>query len=157
LTKRRAAIFHERYLPTVRPFPGAHELVRELRDEGLRLVIATSAQEAELEALLRQGGLEALIPERTSSSDAKRSKPDPDIVKAALERAGLEPERAVMVGDTPYDIEAAAHAGVGCIALRCGGWWRDEDLSGAVAIYDGPLELLDAYWYAARASREAPA
>jgi HAD superfamily hydrolase (TIGR01509 family) len=145
LTERRSQIFKDRYLPTIRPTRGAHELVRRLRDADLQLVIATSAQEDELESLLRQGGLESLIPERTTSSDAEHSKPDPDIVQAALRRAELDPERAVMVGDTPYDIEAAMRAGVRCIALRCGGWWDDDALRDAVAIFDDPHELLSVY------------
>ena len=82
---------------------------------------------------------------KTSSSDAKHSKPDPDIVRAALDRSGRTPSECVMVGDTPYDVEAAGTAGVPTVALRCGGWWRDADLRGAIAIYDGPADLLARY------------
>ena len=145
LSSRRGEIFRDRYLHTIRTTPGARELVTRLRDDGLNLVIATSAQEQELEELLRQGHLEALIPERTSSSDAERSKPDPDIVHAALDRAKLDPRCAVMIGDTPYDVEAAARARLACIALRCGGWWGDEAFQRARAIFDDPRALLAAY------------
>ena len=79
--------------------------------------------------------------EQTSSDDADESKPEPDIIHAALERARARPSEAVMIGDTPYDVEAAARAGVRTIAFRCGGW-KDEDLRGAIAIYDGPWDLL---------------
>jgi phosphoglycolate phosphatase-like HAD superfamily hydrolase len=77
----------------------------------------------------------------TSSDDAEGSKPDPDIVQAALQRARVPAADALMVGDTPYDVEAAARAGVRLIAFRCGGW-TDPDLRGAIAIYDGPWDLL---------------
>lgn len=136
--KRR---FEEHYLPHLRPTPGARELVERLRDAGLRLIVATSAGGDEVKALLAQAGVDDLLPEATSSSDAENSKPDPDIIHAALERAKLPPGDAIMLGDTPYDIEAAARAGVACIALRSGGW-SDADLRGAIAIYEDPADLL---------------
>jgi len=114
-----------------------------LKTNGLRVVIATSAGKEELDALLRQAGVDDLI-DRATSSDAGASKPDPDIVSAALRQAKLPPAAAVMVGDTPYDIEAAKRAGVKTIALRCGGWWDDAALAGAVAIYDDPAALSEA-------------
>lgn len=145
ITADRAERFRREYLPSVHPTPGAHELVKRLRRDGLRLVIATSANEEELEALLSQGGLDSLLPERTSSSDADHSKPDPDIIQAALHRADLEASEAVLLGDTPYDIEAAARAGMPTVALRCGGWWDDEALSGAAELHDDPAALLASY------------
>ena len=87
----------------------------------------------------------AQIPARTSSDDADRSKPDPDIVTAALHRAGAAPDRSVMIGDTPYDVEAARSAGIRAVALRCGGHWSDADLKNAIHIVDDPAGLL-AYW-----------
>src|SRR5262249_29969101 len=84
------------------------------------------------------------VDRKTSSSDADRSKPDPDIIRAALERGKLQPDEALMLGDTPYDIEAARHAGIATVALRCGGW-SDRALSDAVAIYDNTRALLDRY------------
>ena len=141
LTQRRWETFRRDYLPTLRAFPGAHELVSRLRWEGLQVVIATSAKEEELEGLLEQAGLSELIERKTTSDDAERSKPDPDIVRAALQHGQLDAGEAVLLGDTPYDIEAAARSGVKTIAFRCGGWWTDEELSGAVAICDGPAEL----------------
>jgi HAD superfamily hydrolase (TIGR01509 family) len=142
LSDRKKELFAECYLLTVRAFPGAHELLARMQDRGLRLVIATSAGEDEMNDLLEQAGLNELVQKRTSSDDADRSKPDPDIVKAALARGKLQPSEAVMLGDTPYDISAATRAGIDTIAFRCGGWWGDADLAGAVAIYDGPAELL---------------
>jgi phosphoglycolate phosphatase-like HAD superfamily hydrolase len=80
--------------------------------------------------------------EKTSSDDAEDSKPDPDIIHAALKRAPASPAEAIMIGDTPYDIEAARRAGVAAIAFRSGGW-KDGDLKDAIAIYDGPWDLLE--------------
>ena len=141
LTERRWEKFRRDYLPRLRAFPGAHELVSRLRWEGLRVVIATSAKEEELAGLLEQAGLTELIDRKTTSDDAKRSKPDPDIVRAALARGRLQANEVVLLGDTPYDIEAAGRSGVETIAFRCGGWWTDAELAGAVAIYDGPAAL----------------
>ena len=138
---RKKALFDEQ-LPHLRPTRGARSLVAFLLERGRRLVVATSADDQEMDAILAQAGVADLIPRRTSSDDADRSKPDPDIVRAALARAHSEPRDAVMIGDTPYDIEAARRAGVDAIALRCGGHWTDADLSGAIAIFDDPQDLL---------------
>jgi HAD superfamily hydrolase (TIGR01509 family) len=142
ISEARAAIFKARYLPTLQPTRGAAALVAWLLESGLEVVVATSAKQAELRALLAVCHGEALVRDATTSDDAERSKPDPDIVVAALAQSRSSPERAVMVGDTPYDIEAARRAGVATIALRCGGW-HDAALRGAIAIYDDPKELLD--------------
>lgn len=140
-SERRTAIFTERYLPDIRAFPDTRALVERIRDAGLKVVIATSANRKEMKKLLKVAGVEDLIDEATSSSDADASKPDPDIVHAALEAAMVEPQSAVMLGDTPYDVAAAGRAGVGIIALRCGGW-TDETLRGALAVFDDPADLL---------------
>jgi phosphoglycolate phosphatase-like HAD superfamily hydrolase len=128
----------------VRPFPQATDLLARMRADGLRLVVATSASEEELAGLLRALGAEWLREEATSSSDAERSKPDPDIVRVAIDKAGVGPERCVMLGDAPYDVEAATRSRVRILALRCGGW-GDEDLRGAAEIYDDPASLLAGY------------
>lgn len=144
LLKRRGEIFRERYLPQLRNTPGARELLKHMGDAGLTLVVATSASKKDLEALLRQGGLESLIEESANADEAESSKPAPDIVEAALKKAGVEPHQAVMLGDTPYDVEAAARAGVECIALTSGGW-TERELSKAVEVYEHPAALLANY------------
>jgi HAD superfamily hydrolase (TIGR01509 family) len=141
LSHERRALFLSEYVPRLRAFDGALDFVDRLRDVGVTIVVATSAENEELEPMLRQTGLESLLERKTSSSDAEHSKPDPDIITAALRKGGLRPGDAVLVGDTPYDIAAAGNAGVRCIAVRAGGWWTDDELRGAVAIYDGPREL----------------
>jgi HAD superfamily hydrolase (TIGR01509 family) len=129
-------------LPGLRPTNGARSLLESLRERGVDLVVATSADDSEMRAILQQGGLADLFSAHTTKDDAAESKPDPDIVLAALTRAAARPESTVMVGDTPYDIEAAHRAGIKAIALRCGGHWTDADLSGAIDIYDDPAALL---------------
>jgi HAD superfamily hydrolase (TIGR01509 family) len=141
IARRRKVIFAEQFLPQLKPFRDAQQLVAALKARGHTLVAASSAKREELHPLLAIAGAEALMDETTSSDDADNSKPDPDIVVAALQRAGAAPADAVMVGDTPYDVEAASRAGVAIVGLRCGGW-GDADLKGAIAIYDGPWDLL---------------
>jgi phosphoglycolate phosphatase-like HAD superfamily hydrolase len=142
--ERRGEIFKDRYLPGLKAFPATRELLLKMRDQGLKLVVATSAKEDELNPMLKIAGAADLIEEKTSSDDAENSKPDPDIVKAALDESGLSPDEAVMIGDTPYDIEAALKAGLKIIAFRSGGW-DDAGLARAVAIYDGSADLLAQY------------
>jgi HAD superfamily hydrolase (TIGR01509 family) len=144
LIKRRSEIFRERYLPNLRPFPGARGLVLRVRDDGLKAIVATSAKDDELKGLLKAAEVDDLMEEKATASDAKRSKPDPDIVEAAIEESGLPSSNAVMIGDTPYDVEAATRAGVRIIAFRSGGW-DDASLKGAAQIYDGPADLLAHY------------
>lgn len=145
VSETRSEIFLERELPTLRPTPGARALLERLTAEGFELVVATSAKSDEVRALLEQTGVSDLIPLASSSDDAERSKPDPDIVQAALRLSGSQAAHSAMIGDTPYDVEAAARARVPAIALRCGGWWGDDAFAQAVAIYDDPAELLSRF------------
>jgi HAD superfamily hydrolase (TIGR01509 family) len=143
LGKTRLQIFKDDFLPTLKATRGARRLLERLSREGLTLTVATSAQEAEVDDLLRVAGIQDLIHAASSSDDAEESKPDPDIIHAALRKARCEATEAIMIGDTPYDIEAASRAGVVVVALRCGGWWSDEQLAGAAALYDDPQDLFD--------------
>jgi HAD superfamily hydrolase (TIGR01509 family) len=144
LSERRSEIFRQKYLPGLRALPGSRALVERVRADGLKPVVATSAKDEELQGLLEAAKVADLMEEKATASDAKRSKPDPDIVVAAIEEAGIEPSDLVMIGDTPYDVEAASRAGVRIIGFRSGGW-GDDDLRGAVEIYDGPEHLLELY------------
>ena len=145
MSERRGEMFRTRELPHLKATPGARDLLLRFRADGYELAVATSAKAADVKATLEQAGVADLIETATSSDDAERSKPDPDIVRAALQRLKRPASHAVMLGDTPYDIEAATRARVRIVALRCGGWWSDESLSGADAIYDDPAALLARY------------
>ena len=141
LTERRGAIFVDVYVPRLCATRGARDLVTRLRQEGLRLVVATSARKEELQAILTQVGLSDLMELTTSSDDVEKSKPDADIVHVALAKGQLSPRTALMLGDTPYDVTAASNANVESVAVLCGGWDADS-LSGAIAIYEDPADIL---------------
>jgi HAD superfamily hydrolase (TIGR01509 family) len=145
IVERKKGIFEERYLPRLEPTRGARALLERFLADGLTLVVATSAGGEEMKGLMRQAGIEDLIHDATSSGDVDNSKPDPDVIGAAIKKSKLHRDELVMLGDTPYDIEAAAKAGVRTIALRSGGWWDDDALSGAIALFDDPADLL-AHW-----------
>lgn len=137
----RGAIFKNEFLPRITALRHARALVAALKDRGYTLVAASSARQQELVPLLKIAGAESLMDAATSSDDAEASKPEPDIVLSALARANTSAAEAIMVGDTPYDVEAATRAGVAIIGFRSGGW-GDADLAGAIAVYDGPWDLL---------------
>lgn len=141
-------IFQRDFLPKLKPAPGTRALLLDLSARGLRLAAASSAGKDDLAALLEAASVSDILTRRISADDVSESKPAPDVIQAALENLELESSEAVMVGDTPYDIEAAHAANVRVVALRCGGW-DDWDLSAADAIFDDPDHL--------RASLNAPA
>ena len=144
LIKRRSEIFKTKYLPHLRALPGSRDLVLRVQKDGLKAIVATSARDQELKDLLKAARVDDLMEEKATASDAKKSKPDPDIVHAAIEESEIPAKELIMIGDTPYDIEAAARAQVRTIAFRSGGW-TDDKLEGAVEIYDGPADLLKNY------------
>ena len=142
ISERRGDIFLKEFVPELRPCRGAKELLDRLKARGMKLVVATSAKKKELDPLLKVCGTDRVIEAQTSSDDAENSKPDPDIVHAALKQIDLPAGEVVLLGDTPYDVEAATKAGVRMVAVRCGGW-DDDALGGAAAIYDDPQDLVD--------------
>ena len=141
ISKRRGELMKSEYLPTVKPFPQARELLVRLKAGEIKTVVATSSKEDETNILLAILQAKELVDTGATGSDVKNSKPDPDIINVALQKSGMRPEDVVMIGDTKFDIEAAAKADVPVIALRSGGA-SDSDLQGAIAIYDDPADLL---------------
>jgi len=143
LTDAHAAL-HAVHWPSLRTLPGARNLLQECANRGLRVVLATSASRPELDALLRCLDADSAITAVTSADDAEESKPAPDIVAVALERSGLTADEVVFVGDSVWDIHAAAHLSIPCISLTSGGLCAAELLDhGAVAVYEDPQDLLD--------------
>lgn len=138
---QRSELFRERYLPTIRPLVGARALVLRLGAEGYHYAVASAAKADELRPLLELADVADLIEIRTTSDDVEASKPAPDIVDAALARIPVERSRTVMMGDTEFDVQASRAARVDIIAVTSGGWHAGA-LSGAVAVYRGPAELL---------------
>ena len=144
LDDRHGTIFKDRYLKQVRPFPAARDLVARVGESGRKVVLASSASQAELDHYVRLLGIKELIDADTTSDDVIHSKPAPDIFVAAQGKvAGVTAEAIVVVGDTPYDIEPARYCGMVPVAVRSGGF-DDASLhaAGAVAIYDDAAALL---------------
>ncbi len=126
------------------PLPGAKELIDSLVERGYEVWLATSAESQELEHHMQELGAEDEIAGVVSSDEAEESKPAPDIFGLALERAGVAPEEAVVVGDSIWDIEAAKEAGVRVAAVMTGGAFSRAELeeAGAYAVYEDCRELL---------------
>ena len=137
---------YERLWPELRPFPGAVDLLREVRRRGGETVLATSATEEEVGALRRALDCDDAITAITSSADVEEAKPSPDIFTTALDKSGLDPARVVVVGDTVYDAEAARKAGLTCVGLLSGGIGRAELVEAGMAeVYDDAAALLAAF------------
>ncbi len=126
----------------VEPMEGARELIEELKRRGHTVVLASSAKDDEVEKYLDLLDARELADSWTTSADVKETKPQPDLVNAALERSGGSADEAVMVGDTPWDVHAAENAGVKTITVRTGGFGDDELRdAGAIEVYESVAEL----------------
>lgn len=145
MSRRRSEHYLKEYMPKVQPFPRSHELLKAIANRGLRVALATSAKEEELEQLKKLIGADEVIHGQTDADDVDRSKPHPDIFQAALEEVGgVKPEDAFVVGDSPYDAEAAGKAGIPTLGFLCGGFPAEElTAAGCVALYRDPAHLLE--------------
>ena len=146
LKQYRKYIFQRDFLPQVKPLPKAREFLVRVKEAGIRLALASSADKDDLKVYKKIVGMEDLIDEETSADDADRSKPHPDIFTATLERLKLAAEKCIALGDTPYDAEAAGKAGLRTIGVTTGGWSRDELMAaGCVEAYASVGELLERF------------
>jgi HAD superfamily hydrolase (TIGR01509 family) len=137
----RDELFQE-LISEVSPLDGARELIVDLKKRGLRTVLASSSPEKELDHYLDLLDAREVADAWTTKDDVDATKPEPDLVVAALEKAGVDADSAVMVGDTRWDIEAARKAGVETVCLITGGWSEQElREAGAVAVFDSVNEL----------------
>ena len=143
----RSELFQRDYLPRVIPFPGVRALFERLSVDGKKIVLASSAKAAEVSFHKGVIGAADLIASTTSADDVEHSKPDPDIFAAALAKvAPLTASEVVVVGDSPFDMEAAAKIGIATIGFLSGGFAEDVlRRAGAREIYDGPEDLLRNY------------
>jgi phosphoglycolate phosphatase-like HAD superfamily hydrolase len=148
----RREIFLRDYLRGVRPFPRVRDLLLRMRAEDLALAVASAADEELLEALLSLSGASDLIVRDGAFAASQRSKPAPDALCATLDALGLSPGDVAMLGDTPYDQDAANAARVAFVGLRSGGW-NDASLADAIAMYDDPADLLRRFAKSPFASR----
>jgi HAD superfamily hydrolase (TIGR01509 family) len=135
---------YQELIGEVQPMDGARELIEALRERGHKVLLASSAKGDEVEHYLDLLDARELADDWTTSADVESTKPEPDLVKAALQKAGTSPGETVMVGDTPYDVEAAGRAGVPTIAVLTGGFSEAELRdAGAREVYESVAELLD--------------
>jgi len=128
------------------PLPGARELIDSLAERGYEAWLVTNAKPKELEQYLDQLETEGKIAGTVKAAEVEESKPAPDVFELALEKAGGDADQIVAVGDTVWDVEAAAGAGIRTVAVLSGGAFSEEELkeAGAVAVYDNCAALLDA-------------
>ena len=138
------AIFKDRFLNDIKPFPGAHDLLARVRDAGLHVVLASSASQEELDHYLDLLDARDIVTVTTTADDVENTKPAPDIFATALKKLSpLAPDELIVVGDTPYDIEAAAKCGIAAVGVRSGGFPDDAlNDAGAIALYDDVAALL---------------
>ncbi len=143
----RGDLFKREYLPRVKAFPQVRELFERIRQDGKRLALASSAKEEELELYKKIARIEDLVEKAASADDAEKSKPHPDIFEAAIKQLGdISPHEALVVGDTPYDAEAASKACLRTIGVLCGGFPEAKlRETGCIAIYRDPADLLAHY------------
>lgn len=136
--------FYAPHLEQLQPHPGASDLLRAAAGLGLEVVLASSAEQEEVEAMTAVLGAEDVVTTVTSSEDAESSKPAPDILEAAPARNGLRAGDCVLVGDAVWDVEAARKAGMPCVAVLSGGISAAELRdAGAVETYRDAAELLE--------------
>lgn len=143
----RGEIFKDEYLSRIQPFAKVRELFQKIKDDGKRIALASSANESEVEAYKKIANIGDLVEKTTSADDAEKSKPEPDIFRAALNLLeNPAPETVLIVGDSPYDAEAATKAKLKIIGVLCGDF-AETDLreKGCLKIYQNPADLLDNY------------
>jgi HAD superfamily hydrolase (TIGR01509 family) len=143
LAEHRTGVYQRQYLPWAKPFPGARDLLARLKQGGMLVGLASSCKRVELGYYLRMVGGASLVDAATTAEDVERSKPEPDVFLACLERLALDPGDAVAVGDSPYDAEAAGRAGITTVGVLSGGFeQRDLEAAGCIAIYQDCADLL---------------
>jgi phosphoglycolate phosphatase-like HAD superfamily hydrolase len=144
LQDEHAAVFAERWLRHVKAIDGARELVLQLRRDNYEVALATAAHEDVLRPLLEIAGIADLLDGKAQPPKPPKSKPHPAAIEVALGQLDADRSRVVLIGDTPYDVEAGRAASVDVLGVTTGGY-SAEALAGAVAVYRGPSDLL-AQW-----------
>jgi HAD superfamily hydrolase (TIGR01509 family) len=146
IEEHRARLFRRWGLPQVRAFPRVRDLFLHARGRGQRIALASSAKASEVPVYERLAAIGDLVDARTTSADAEASKPEPDIFGVALARLGLPAADCAVVGDSPYDAEAAARLGLRAVGVLCGGFHADAlRAAGCLELYRDPADLLDRY------------
>jgi HAD superfamily hydrolase (TIGR01549 family) len=157
MEKFRGDIYKRDYISRVRAFPQVRELFERIRRDGKRIALASSAKRDELKVYKELARITDLIEEETSADDAEKSKPHPDIFEAALAALGdVRADEAIVIGDTPYDAEAAGKINLRTIGVLCGGFPEAElRAAGCTDIYQDPADLLARFDASPLASRDS--
>ena len=146
IEKYRGELFKREYLPRVKPFPQVRELFLRIKRDGHRIGLASSAKTEEVTTYKTLANIADLVDADTSSSDVDCSKPCPDVFEVAIDKLRVEPDSAIVIGDTPYDAIAARRAGLRTIGVLCGGFAATElREAGCISLYRDPAGLLDHY------------
>lgn len=146
LEEHRSKIFKDKYMQQIRPFAQVRELFERIKKDGVKIAVGSSAKKDEVDYYLDLVRVSDLVDVTASSQDADKSKPHPDIFEAVLRKLQVDACDALVIGDSPYDAEAAKRAGIIAYGVLCGGFWA-EDLqkAGAQQIFGGPAEMLEKY------------
>jgi HAD superfamily hydrolase (TIGR01509 family) len=147
MEEARGELFKTKYMPKIKPFPQVRELFERIRRDDKKIALASSAVEHELEHFKKLLNISDLLAGDTNADDAEKSKPHPDIFEAALKEIGNPPvEEVIVIGDTPYDAEAAGKANLRTIGVLAGGF-PEKQLTdaGCIAIFRDPADLLARY------------
>lgn len=140
----RKHVFQSGYRHRVEPLPGARQFLERVHAAGIKIELASSSDQDDLEIMKDLVPMGDLIDRETSAADTERAKPHPDIFAAALVKLGFKASECIALGDTPYDAESAGLAGIRTIGVTTGGWSRKELLeAGCVEVYEGVAELAE--------------
>jgi HAD superfamily hydrolase (TIGR01549 family) len=142
----RSKIFREEFLPKVKPFPKVRDLFERIKKDDKRIVLASSGKQKDTDHYIDLLKIDKFIEGCVSGDEAERSKPRPDIFTACIDKFQLARNETLVIGDTRWDIEAAAKVGLRTVAVTCGG--TEAALlraAGAIAVYKDPADLLANY------------
>ena len=143
----RSKLFREEFLPRVKPFPKVRELFERIRQDRKKIALATSSQADDVKTYTKLARIDDLVDVQITADDTGESKPEPDVFQASLGKLDVSANRALAVGDTRFDIEAANKIGLRTIALLCGRAADETALrkAGAIAVFRDPADLLANY------------
>jgi len=146
LEKHRSGLYKRLYLPDVKAFPKVRELFERIKSDGKLIALASSSAKEEADYYKHLANIEDLVEAEVCSEDVENSKPAPDVFTVALRRIGRDSHDVLVVGDTPYDAEAAAKSNLRSLGALCGGFAEQELLdAGTIAIFRDPEHLLERY------------
>lgn len=147
LLEYRKKIFLEKYLPETKLISGVRELFEKLHSDNFLISLASSASKEELEKYKNKLKISKFLSEETTADDADEAKPEPDIFQAALEKLKtVKKDEALIIGDTPYDAEAATKAKIKIIGVKTGGWSAEKlEAKGCEKVYENIAEIYEKY------------